>query len=186
MKAKLMVLVLMIAVAGYACDRLYTEPEEVHEEVKVKKTHREFDPEDLKAGEAKESNIVHAELDAPIEFIPEYDSFDLICGCVEAEAGNQGLYGKMLVAGVVLNRVDSPDFPDTVKEVITQRGQFTTWRNGMIAMAMSDGISEETKEAVDHEIRRRSYPELVFFSSEGFSRYGTPWKKVRDHYFSTK
>lgn len=36
---------------------------------------------------------------------------------VEAEAGTQGFYGKQLVADVVLNRVDSDIFPDTIHGV---------------------------------------------------------------------
>ena len=51
-----------------------------------------------------------------------YDSLELLALCVEAEAGDQGLYGKKLVADVVLNRVDSPDFPDNITDVILQCG----------------------------------------------------------------
>ena len=49
-----------------------------------------------------------------------YDSIDLLAKCVEAEAGNQGLYGKQLVVDVILNRVDSDSFPNTIEEVIKQ------------------------------------------------------------------
>ena len=46
---------------------------------------------------------------------------DLFARCVESEAGNQGLYGKQLVADVILNRVNSPNFPDTFWEVFLRR-----------------------------------------------------------------
>ena len=44
------------------------------------------------------------------------------------EAGNQDLVGKRLVVSVILNRVDSEEFPDTVSEVLSQENQFTTYR----------------------------------------------------------
>lgn len=46
-----------------------------------------------------------------------------------AEAGNQGPEGQLLVMRVVWNRVLSPHFPDTVQGVISQRGQFQTYKN---------------------------------------------------------
>lgn len=51
---------------------------------------------------------------------------------------------------VILNRVDSPDFPDSIKEVLSQQGQFTSfgsWKyrnaepdaNSHLALAMVEG-----------------------------------------------
>ncbi len=48
------------------------------------------------------------------------------------ESGNQSLEGKIAVGNVVLNRVHSAKFPNTVYEVIFQRGQFTPVSNGSI------------------------------------------------------
>ena len=50
-----------------------------------------------------------------------------LANCVEAEAGNQDDLGKRLVCDVILNRVDDPDFPDTIREVITQKYHFTSY-----------------------------------------------------------
>ena len=47
-----------------------------------------------------------------------YDSLEYLAACVEAEAGNQPLYGRQLVVDVVLNRIDDPDFPDNIYDVI--------------------------------------------------------------------
>ena len=51
---------------------------------------------------------------------------------INAESGNQPLEGKIAVGNVVLNRVASSIFPDTVYEVIFQRNQFTPVHNGSI------------------------------------------------------
>lgn len=112
-----------------------------------------------------------------------YDSIDLIALCTEAEAGNQDLEGKHLVVDVILNRVDDPDFPNTVREVITQRNQFETWSNGAIDRVKP---SESTIEAVNLELASRLNYEILYFTAGGYGKYGTPWKKVGDHYFCTK
>lgn len=68
---------------------------------------------------------------------------------VEAEAGCEDRTGKLLVANVVINRVNDDEFPDTVTEVVYQRNsqsaQFSPVSNGRID---SVKISEETREVV--------------------------------------
>lgn len=58
------------------------------------------------------------------------DSLELLAQLVEAEAGNQDAIGKRLVVDVVLNRVDSDAFPDTIEEVIFQPYQFSCVLDG--------------------------------------------------------
>ena len=112
-----------------------------------------------------------------------FTSMELFARCVEAEAGNQGMLGKRMVACVILNRVEDKDWPDTIVGVITKPYEFTTWWDGAIERAEP---TEETYEAIRLEMEERSYPGLFYFCSTGYSEYGTPWKKVGDHYFSTK
>lgn len=47
-----------------------------------------------------------------------------------SESGNQGVDGMGLVMQTVWNRVQSDKFPNTVREVITQEGQFESYNNG--------------------------------------------------------
>lgn len=112
-----------------------------------------------------------------------YNSVELMAKVVEAEAGNQGLLGKRLVADVILNRVRDEDFPDTIVDVIFQENAFTVISNGMYEQVE---ISEETWTAVWMELQKVTYTEVLYFCSTGFHEYGTPWKKVEDHYFNTK
>lgn len=78
------------------------------------------------------------------------EDYQVLLRIVEAEAGGEDIEGKMLVAGVVLNRVENEDFPDTVKEVVFQRengtAQFSPVYSGRYDRV---SISEETKEAVE-------------------------------------
>lgn len=111
------------------------------------------------------------------------ETLELMARCIEAEAGNQGYEGKRLVAAVILNRVEHPNFPDTVREVIETKYAFSTYWNGAMDRAEP---TEETWDAMNAEIQERSNTEILFFTCEGYSKYGTPWKKVGDHYFSTE
>lgn len=63
-----------------------------------------------------------------------YDATDLywLSRIISAESRGESLRGKIAVGNVVLNRVASSHFPNTIKEVIDQPGQFTPVANGHI------------------------------------------------------
>lgn len=115
-----------------------------------------------------------------------YNSIEFMAKCVEAEAGNQDLLGKRMVVDVILNRMhdSSGEWPDTIVDVITQPYQFSTYWNGAIDRV--EEISDETWEAIYIELEEITYPDIYYFTSEGFHKYGTPWEKVGDHYFNKK
>jgi spore germination cell wall hydrolase CwlJ-like protein len=48
---------------------------------------------------------------------------------VQQEAGGLSLQHKQVIARVVLNRVQSKDFPDTIAAVLTQKNQFSSLSN---------------------------------------------------------
>jgi N-acetylmuramoyl-L-alanine amidase len=79
---------------------------------------------------------------------------DLFARLVEAEAKGEPYEGKVAVATVVLNRVDSPEFPDSVTEVIKEKvGKayaFSPVQNGEI----NKPASEESKKAVEEALKR--------------------------------
>jgi hypothetical protein len=52
------------------------------------------------------------------------DEIDMIERLVFAEAGTEGEEGRDAVRGVIFNRLSSDRFPNSVREVIEQRGQF--------------------------------------------------------------
>lgn len=53
------------------------------------------------------------------------DEVTLLAAIVEKEAGGSGYQGMLAVASVVMNRVRSSSYPNTIAGVIDQRGQFT-------------------------------------------------------------
>lgn len=52
-----------------------------------------------------------------------------------AEGGTQGVKGQYLIMRVIINRLESDLYPDTIQEIIEQPHQFETWQNGMYEKA---------------------------------------------------
>lgn len=79
----------------------------------------------------------------------EEQEYQVLLKIVEAEAGGEDTVGRMLVANVIMNRVRSGRFPNTVTEVVYQRcsgrTQFSPVSDGRIDRV---SISPETVEAV--------------------------------------
>src|SRR5690554_4877413 len=75
----------------------------------------------------------------------EIDDVALLAKLVYAESRGEPFEGQVAVAAVVLNRVKHPSFPNSVKEVIMEPGQFLSVDNGMIGLTPGD----EARRAVD-------------------------------------
>lgn len=71
---------------------------------------------------------------------------------VEAEAGGEDYKGKLLVANVVLNRVLSSQFPDTVRGVVFAHNQFSPVSDGRYySVKVSSGTRKAVKAALQGE-----------------------------------
>lgn len=77
--------------------------------------------------------------------------FILLCNCVAHEAGSNWIttFNKALVVEVVMNRVYSSSYPDTVYGVITQRGQFSGCWNYANLSDYSSKVSDDVIAAVN-------------------------------------
>ncbi|GIO42995.1 cell wall hydrolase [Paenibacillus apis] len=71
---------------------------------------------------------------------------------VMAEAEAEPYEGKIAVTNVILNRLRSANFPDTIKEVIYQKSQFSPVHNGRLKRVTAD---EETIAAVNEALNGR-------------------------------
>ena len=111
-----------------------------------------------------------------------YDDLELLALCIEAEAGNQDLETKRACAAVILNRVDDPAWPDTIREVITKKYEFSSYWNGAIERVWEP--AESTYEAVRLELENRSNTYLYF--DDVWPKYGTRGEQIGDMYFNYK
>ncbi|MDE5416351.1 cell wall hydrolase [Alkalihalobacterium chitinilyticum] len=90
---------------------------------------------------------------------------DLLARIVRAEAQTEPFEGKVAVADVVLNRLESSQFPDTIKEVIYQPRQFQPVSNGQINKP-ADQESIEAVAAALTDMRNISQDSLFFYNPD--------------------
>lgn len=62
----------------------------------------------------------------------------LMSAIILCEAGNEPYAGKLAVGIVVMNRKRSKSFPNTIKEVVYQKNQFSPVKNGALAKALKN------------------------------------------------
>lgn len=96
---------------------------------------------------------------------PQYSESDLmlLAKVIYAEAGSDFLSDewKMCVGEVVLNRVASPEFPNTITDVVYQPGQYHGARSGYIASLIpSERCINVAKRLLNGE--RMMEPSVVF------------------------
>ena len=93
---------------------------------------------------------------------------DLMARLVRAEAVGEPYAGKVAVATVILNRVDSPDFPNSIKSVINQISNghyaFTPVQNGQINQPADAASRQAVNEAL--AFRGQGSGSLFFYNPE--------------------
>lgn len=107
----------------------------------------------------------------------------LLMQVAQAEAGNQGQDGQWLVMSVVINRMKSDTFPDSMKDVIYQPHQFSTVSNGTIETAEP---TVDTHLALARIECGDVAPQIIAFEttdSEILSNYFTEVFDYRNHSF---
>ncbi|MGP4041138.1 cell wall hydrolase [Gracilibacillus sp. D59] len=85
---------------------------------------------------------------------------ELIARLVHAEAKGEPYAGKVAVATVILNRVDHPNFPNTIKGVV-----YETYENGAIH-AFSPVANGEINKPANSEAKR-AVEEAIAFRGQG-------------------
>ena len=66
------------------------------------------------------------------------DMLELLARLINAEARGEPYKGQVAVGAVVMNRVKSSSFPDTISGVIYQKGQFSSVTDGQINKAIDN------------------------------------------------
>ncbi len=106
------------------------------------------------------------------------DDYETLLKIVEAEATDEDILGKQLVANVILNRVESNEFPNSIHAVVHQRikgkAQFSPIDDGRF---YSVKISDTTRKAVDGVLRGEDKSEkaLFFVAKSLTSRKASSW-----------
>ncbi|WP_010283229.1 cell wall hydrolase [Bacillus timonensis] len=94
---------------------------------------------------------------------------ELLARLVHAEAKGEPYEGKVAVATVVLNRVDSSEFPDSIKDVIYEKTPGGSYAFSPVGNdQINKPADEESKRAVDEALSFRGQGEgsLFFFNPD--------------------
>ena len=107
-----------------------------------------------------------------------YDEYYTLLQIVEAEATGGDVESKMMIANVVLNRVNDSRFPDTISEVVWQNEggtpQFTPTVDGRI---WSCEITSSTVEAVQRALdgENNAGNALFFVARKSADKHNVKW-----------
>ena len=144
-------------------------------------------------------NVVTIKADNAPKTITDYaeecglseSEFILFSSVVEAESNRQApaqgeltTEGRVYIAVTIINRVNDSRFPSTVEGVLTQRGQFSTVRNGQ-SVTNRTAYSDEAVIAAYEWIEQGDAPECLFFNCRGYFSGREPVAYVGGNYFSS-
>lgn len=79
------------------------------------------------------------------------DMVDLLARLINGEARGEPYKGQVAVGAVVMNRVKSSEFPDTISGVIYQKGQFSCVTDGQFNKAIDENstVYKAAQEAIN-------------------------------------
>ncbi len=112
---------------------------------------------------------------------------ELLARMIAAEAGDEPYQGKVAVGAVIVNRVKSAKFPNTLTAVMYQPGQFEPVTNGWLWRAV---VTQEDRAAAQAAIRGEDPTNgaLYFFAFKKVTNgwlWSRPWKTtIGNHRFT--
>ncbi len=104
-----------------------------------------------KLGQSQESST-----DLDVIKVPEPDNtvfqdkdLELLAKAIHGEARGEPYEGQVAVGAVVLNRVESPEFPNNLRDVIYQENQFSAVTDGQINLLPNDTSRKAARDAIN-------------------------------------
>jgi spore germination cell wall hydrolase CwlJ-like protein len=110
--------------------------------------------------------------------------FELLCRTTFCEAGNQSIDTQIMVALTVLNRVQSGIYPNNIKDAVYQTDQYevSTWKD-----FETYEWTESVEHAVTYALENNDHPkDMYYFRTKHYHRFGVPYMKSGDLYFSVE
>lgn len=143
-------------------------------EAKLEEERRAAEEAERIAREKAEAEAAQAEAEAAQQAEKE-----LLASLIFCEAGNQPYEGQVAVGAVVMNRIKSSSYPDTMEAVIYQSGQFSPAMSGWLdRVRANQGYTEAAMQAAEDALAGSNpIGDCLYFSVGG---YGT---RIGDHLF---
>lgn len=99
----------------------------------------------------------------PLDIEGTADDTAMLAALIECEAGGESYEGKLAVGSVVLNRVRSSRFPNTVMGVIYQSGQFSPVASGRFATVLARGADSSCTQAAQEVLGGNLTLDCLYF-----------------------
>ena len=107
------------------------------------------------------------------------DNIDLLARLVYSEVGNLNDEAQIATASVIMNRVNSNAFPNSIYGVIYQEGQYAVTQNGAINNSPSEQAYNNAKFVYENGSQ---IPSNVVYQAE-FAQGSEAYKKIDNTYF---
>lgn len=104
-----------------------------------------------------------------------YDDYELtlLAGIIEAEAGSVSYEGMVAVGSVVMNRVESPNFANTIEGVVYAPYQFEPAETGILAVILARGPATSCYQVAQEVLDgKRNVPNYYFKAAWYAEQYG--------------
>lgn len=111
------------------------------------------------------------------------EEFALICTTTFCESGGCSSATQKMVALTILNQIASGKFGDSVREVIYRKNNFsvTQWKD-----FENRGWTDKVEQSVLAAFEKNDHPrDMYYFRTDHYHKFGQPYKKVGNVYFST-
>ncbi len=94
----------------------------------------------------------------------------LLAAIIQCEAGGESHTGKVAVGAVIMNRVRSSSFPDTISEVVYQSGQFSPVSNGSLSTVLAQGARSDCYQAAQEALDGSNPIGDALYFNSGYGR----------------
>lgn len=108
-----------------------------------------------------------------VVYVPADSDAYLLGALIQCEAESESYEGKLAVGSVVMNRVRSSYFPNTVSGVIYQSSQFSPVASGRLAYRLEAGVSNECLQAAQEVLNGKITLSCLYFRRNTGTIQGT-------------
>ena len=132
------------------------EWEELEKQLEEKKA-----KEDLERWQALQNSLKEDFTNIDYE-VQEGEAY-LLAAIIQCEAEIEPYIGKIAVGNVVMNRIKSKHFPNTITGVVYQPGQFSPVASGRLAYRLNAGVNDECIQAATEVLNGKHVIDALFF-----------------------
>ena len=98
-----------------------------------------------------------------VVYVPTDSDAYLLGAIIECESGGEPYEGKLAVGSVIMNRVKSSYFPNSISGVIYQGGQFSPAASGRLAYRLEAGVSSSCLQAAQEVLNGNITTSCLYF-----------------------